>query len=51
MHSFFKSACRKSISACLLPERLYRCHFRSDNVEKECIIPALLKRINGSIFK
>ena len=29
MHLFVKCSDRNSISACLLPQRLYRCHFRS----------------------
>ena len=51
MHLFTKCSDRKSISACFLPERLYRCHFQSEHVRNECIIPALLKQINSSIFK
>ena len=42
---------RKPISTCLLPEILYRCHFWSKKLKNEYIIPASLKRINGSIFK
>ena len=51
MHLFFKCSDRKSIFARLLPERLYRCHFWSEHLKNEFIIPPLLKRINGFNFQ
>ena len=37
MHSFFTCPDRKSISACLVPERLYRCHFRSEHLNMNAL--------------
>ena len=42
MHSFFKCSDGKLISACLLLERPYRCHFRSEHFKLEGIIRASL---------
>ena len=45
LHLFSKCSDRKSISACIWAERLFHCHFRSEHLKNECIIPAFLNEL------